>query len=920
MKIRARCCLVCALLVSVALGACSPSLSEAELLARANEAFERGDLAAAELDIKTALQQNPENASARVLYGRLFLRKVAPDAAVDEFERALATEVQPDTLLLMAKALIENGDTAELLSDFDAGRYAPIDDDPEFQAALARAYLAQEEGEKAAQTLAGIVIENNDYVDVSRAVYALIVEGDADTAETMLQMVTARSPANAQAWSTRGVVAASRDRLEEAEDYFAQAAAANPFRLGDRLQLASAQIRLGKGDAADADLKTLSKLIPRSPQVNFLRGQLLFDKGEYKSASDAFSLVLSVNPNHVGALMYSANASALMGNLATAESLYTEFLARVPNNVEARLRLAEVYRRLGDASKTEALARRILGVEADNERALALLAASLSAQGQHAESAQTFEELASLLPDSPAVLVAAGSERVAAGEGAVGITQLQEAVVRMPESDSARERLIDALFAVGDLEEALSAANAYAEQFPESARPHLYLGRLSLQQEEQDEAKAQFEKALALDPGNVAANRSLAALAFLGQDTALAIQYLRAAIEANPEDVQTYMSLAVLLEQTGDSDGMVRTLGDAIDADPNAVEPRLALARYGLAQKTPGKSITLLSEIEGENLDDARIQELLARAYMAVDDPGAALLRAERLLSQSPENPQVLQVVAFVERANGRDDEALEHLETLLTIQPDAHRGRLQLIDLLYARREFARVREEIGKLPEDVQSNPPVLILRGRLSLLDGNFVEAEQALTEAFEQAPGQTNLVLLVAAKWAQDKREESIAMLSDWLEDQPEDSAVRGELASRYLQDERTEDAATEYRRILDAQPDNVIALNNLGWLLRKSDNSAALAYIEKAAKLAPDSGQVTDTHAMIVLESGDTDTALALSAKALDAIPGDPAIQLNRARILLKVGRTREARVVLQDIMAGPESDAQKEARLLISTI
>ncbi|MEM1189246.1 MAG: XrtA/PEP-CTERM system TPR-repeat protein PrsT [Pseudomonadota bacterium] len=928
MKIRAHCCLDCrrvcrlvsAVLFSAALSACSPSLSEAELLARASAAFERGDLAAAELDIKTALQQNPENAEARVLYGRLFVRKVAPDAAVDEFERALAREVQPETLLLLAKALIENGDSAELISDFDAGRYAPIKDDPEFQAALARAYLGQEDAEQAALVLADIAVENNDYVDVSRAVYALIVEGDTDTAESMLDTVTTRSPENAQAWSTRGVVAASRDRLEEAEGFFAQAAKANPYRLVDRLQLASAQIRLGRGDDADADLKELAKLIPRSPQVNFLRGQLLFNKGEYKSASDAFSLVLASNPSHAGALMYSANASALMGNLATAEAQYTEFLTRVPNNVEAKLRLAEVYRRLGDASKTESLARSILGVEAENERALALLAASLSAQGQHAESAQAFEELASLLPDAPAVLVAAGSERVAAGEGATGITQLREAVERLPESDAARERLIEALLTVGELEEASSAASAYAEQNPESARPYVYLGRVSLQQEQQDEAKQQFEKARALEPGNAAASRSLAGLALLAQDTPLAIEYLQEAREANPEDIQTYMSLAVLLEQTGDLDGMVAALGDAIDVDPDAVEPRLALARYGLVQKTPGKSITLLSEIEGENLDDARVQELLARAYMAVDDPGAALLRAERLLSQRPENPASLQLVAFVERANGREDDALEHLETLLTLQPNAHSGRLQLIDLLFGRREFPRVWEEIGKLPDDLQNSSPVLVLRGRLSILDEKFSEAEQLLTQAFEQAPGQKTLVLLAAAKWAQDKRQESIAMLSDWLGEKPDDSAVRGELAARYLQDERNDDAAAEYQKILEAQPDNVVALNNLGWLLRKSDNSAALAYIDKAARLAPNSGEVTDTKAMIVLESGDTDGALALSAKALDALPGNPSIQLNRARILLEVGRMREARVVLQDIIAGPESEAQNEARLLINTI
>ncbi len=920
MKQRAPRQLACvAFLISV-LAACSPSLTESELLARATTAFESGDYAAAELDIKSALQQNPDNAAARVLYGRLFIRRASPDAAVDEFERALATQRSPDTLLLLVKALIENGDAAELVSDFDAGRYVVLQDNPEFQAALARAYLAQEEPEKAEQSLAAIDIEDNDYVDLSRAVYSLIVDGDAEAAEAMLEAVTTRSPSNAQAWSMRGVVAANLNRLEEAEGFFAEAANANPFRIADRLQLANTQLRLGKGDDADADLAQLAKMIPRSPEVNYLRGRLLFDRGEYKEAIEAFSLVLAANPNHVGAMLLSANANALTDNLATAEAMYTDFLALVPGNVEATLRLAEVNRRLGNARRTEDLARAVLGADAENERALALLGASLSAQGQHAESALAFDELATLQPDLPAVRVAAGTQRVAAGDEEAGIQQLRDAAKLMPESGAARERLIEALLSVGDLEEAASEADAYVAQMPESARPHVYRGRLKLQQRQSDEARAEFDRALELDPGNIDANRGLAALAVLDQDIPTAIQYLRSALEAHPENVVTHMSLAVLLEQAGDTESMVKTLRSAVDVDPKAVEPRLALARYGLAQETPGEAVTLLSEIESDNLEDSRVQLVLATAYMALGDPRAALLRAERLLAQRPEDPSTLNLVAYVERANGRDDDALAHLETLLSIQPDARQGRLQLIDLLFARRQFPRVREEIARLPTELQETAPMLVLRGRLALFESDNASAEQLFSKAFDLSPESINLALLAAAKWAQDERDETMALLSGWLEENPEDNTIRGELASRYLQVGREDEAAAQYRTILEAQPENVIALNNLGWLLRKTDTEAALAFIKKADKLAPDAGAIKDTYAMVALEDGNIELALALNDRAIAAEPDDAAMRLNRARILLRGGRAGEAKDVLKEIIAGPESAAQAEARELIATI
>jgi Tfp pilus assembly protein PilF len=54
------------------------------------------------------------------------------------------------------------------------------------------------------------------------------------------------------------------------------------------------------------------------------------------------------------------------------------------------------------------------------------------------------------------------------------------------------------------------------------------------------------------------------------------------------------------------------------------------------------------------------------------------------------------------------------------------------------------------------------------------------------------------------------------------------------------------AAIEYQTVLQREPNNILSLNNLGWLKQADDPQRAIALVSQAAKLAPDSPEVLDT--------------------------------------------------------------------------
>ena len=123
-------------------------------------------------------------------------------------------------------------------------------------------------------------------------------------------------------------------------------------------------------------------------------------------------------------------------------------------------------------------------------------------------------------------------------------------------------------------------------------------------------------------------------------------------------------------------------------------------------------------------------------------------------------------------------------------------------------------------------------------MTLLDtGNKLAATDALREALTKAPRAPDWLLQVAILLEQA-------------------GAVGSAIAS--------------YREILDAQPSNVVALNNIAYALAQHTQSPAeaLPFARRALALAPRNGSVLDTAAWTEHLAGNHDTAAKLLEDAV----------------------------------------------------
>jgi Tfp pilus assembly protein PilF len=132
-----------------------------------------------------------------------------------------------------------------------------------------------------------------------------------------------------------------------------------------------------------------------------------------------------------------------------------------------------------------------------------------------------------------------------------------------------------------------------------------------------------------------------------------------------------------------------------------------------------------------------------------------------------------------------------------------------------------------------------------------------------------------------------------------------------------------EAVTAYRRVLELDRDNVMALNNLAWLLGKDGRNLgeAIALAERAYARVARSSAVADTLGWLHYHKGQLDKAEGLIKAALDANPDNPTIRYHLAVVYAKRGKNREALQELnRALKQSPNFPEAESARQMVHSL
>ena len=118
-----------------------------------------------------------------------------------------------------------------------------------------------------------------------------------------------------------------------------------------------------------------------------------------------------------------------------------------------------------------------------------------------------------------------------------------------------------------------------------------------------------------------------------------------------------------------------------------------------------------------------------------------------------------------------------------------------------------------------------------------------------------------------------------------------------------------------------EPNNILLVNNLGWVLGELGDPKALEYAAHAYAMAPNNPLTADTYGWLLVQRGDAVRGVQLLRQAVDLAPGDADKRMRLARGLLKAGQNGDAKKELQSL-ASPSSPApvRAEAEQLLKTL
>jgi putative PEP-CTERM system TPR-repeat lipoprotein len=909
-------------LVAVALSACGKSADE--YISRAQARRDKGEIPAAVIELKNALQKEPKNLTARVMLGQTYLDLSDPVNAEADLLRARADGADAAVLAKpLAQAELELGKLDKALSESEF----PPNASPALKASLdsirGMAYATQGKSTAADDAFAAGLKEDPHSADLLVALvrYAVARHDVPATHERLAQALN-EAPKDIRVVALKGTVAFADGDFGQAEEAFTQVTKTQPWNLGARTDLAQAQIAAGKLKEADANLAIVLKASPKAARPNYFRALDAYRAQDYATASTSIQNVLSVSKDNATALLLAGAISYALNQFEQANSYLSYYVARVPNDVRGLQLLGAVQIRLGrpaDAVKTLSPA---VAAGGDNAQLLALIGEAAARSGDTLGAEKYLTQALTQQPDNAAVRTELGLSKAALGETDAAIEEFEKASKVDPNSLGPDAALFATYERTGDFDKALAVAEGLKAKQPTKPLGFDLAGVAQLAKGDRAAAQSAWSKARELSPQDALALRGLAALAVQDGKLDVATGYYETLVQANPKDTQASIGLARLQLQTGKPDAAKATLQTAIDQNPDATPARVGLARFLLSQRKNSDALSVAEDALAKNPRDPEVLAVVAAARLAVGQVDKALATFKLLLNIAPQSGEAHRETALAYAAMHDNERALTEARTAVELAPDDRAAKLTFGSFLIAARNFDEARPRVDEWAAAAPQDAGLAELQGVIASAQNRTQDALDAFQRAV--AVQDTNVGRMRLAEM-QDKVGQADAAektLTSWLDTHPDDAVARNALAQHYLAEKQTAKARDQYAQILQQVPNDVAIENNLAWtmsLLGQKDD--ALRHAQHAAAAAPNAPGVLDTLGVILLQNGKTSEAREALEKAAKGAPEVASIQFHFAQALEQTGAKDKARDALRSaLLTKNPFDERDQAQKLLAEL
>lgn len=467
-------------------------------------------------------------------------------------------------------------------------------------------------------------------------------------------------------------------------------------------------------------------------------------------------------------------------------------------------------------------------------------------------------------------------------------------------------------FELGDDEQALASARRWSELSPDDMDARRYLARLYVRTGNVDAAVDELDALVSLS-GGPPADAFLPIAALLIEETDYPQRTVRAldGLTGRYEDIpDAHYALGLLALQAGDRETARRAAARATDLAPDWPQAGLLQSRLLLGAGQTEAALALASDI-ARATDDPTLR--LDYAYLLINAgrEGEARLELDLLLEEQPRLPGALRAAGLLDLQRDDLDTAQLRFTSLLATGQHAYES-FYYLGVIADRREHHRRAIRLYSQVRDGELAVPSQIRAAQLYEMLGEPDASLQHLREFGEQSPRHAVDMSLAAAELliARGQQENALLTYNEALSRHPDEARLRYGRAFLYERLDRVDEALAELRALADANPDDPIALNALGYTLadRTDRYREAHRLIRRALAMAPDNAAIIDSMGWVMYRRGRLEEAIDYLRQAYALLP-DPEIAAHLGEVLYVSGQTDEA---LQIWNAARYQDPQSE--------
>ncbi len=891
-----------ALALILALAACSGP-NDTELLASARAHMAKHETEAARLQLKTLLQKAPDSGEARLLLGQVMHDNAEMAGAETELRRAMELgQSETAVLPLLADTLLALHKGPLLLQQYGRIELTEALPDAELKTKLAAAEAEGGNLDVAEQRLAIVLRRSPDFVP-ALLLRARLVAARGNTADA-LALVTAllartatNATTNTEAWMLKAELLMRTNPTDTAPSLAAyqEALKLSPNQVAARSAVIT--LLLGKPDLAGAKLQwaALQKVAPKHPQTMFFEAVLADLSGDAKRTRELTQLLLRGAPDSLPVLLLAGQTELKLNSLAQAETLFSKAVQVAPKATFPRRQLAQTQLRTGQADKALLTLRPLLDATPPDVAALTLAAQAQLMLGDAKAADASFARAAKLKPNDPKLRTAQAMSHLAQGQDVAGFNEL-EAIASSDKGTSADMALISARLRANDLPGALKAVDVLAVKIPSQPLPDQLRGRIALQRKDTATARKSFESAITKDANYLPALAGLAALDLADKQPAAAKARFEGLLKRQPDSSAAMMALAEIGARTGAKpEETVQWLEQAIKASPSDATPRLLLIDLHLANHQIKPALASAQSAATALPTNVDLLDRVGRTQLLAGETQQAINTFNKLAGMVPKSalPQLRLADAYA-AANNRAAMATA-VKRAAEISPN-------LLTVQQARATLALKEDKLPQalaIAQAMQTQHPTealgFAIEADIELRKKNWEAAAAALRKALTRNQPGESAPRLHAALLANKKPADAEKMATEWRKSHPDDLSFVLHLGDTAMAMGNPTAAEQYFREVIAKQPGNVLALNNLAYLLTVQSKPEGLSLAEQALKLAPNTPAVMDTVAFSLAAQNQLPKAIEMQLKAVAGAPAEPQFRLQLAKFYVQSGDKPSAR-------------------------